>query len=141
MTTKVEFRIGAPDPQAYACALLRTASARGARLLVRLDPDALEAFDARLWTFSQLDFLPHCRVGDALEPRSPIVLTDQLDVGGVGGRDCLVNLGAALVGGWGAMPRVIEIVGLDAPGKDAARARFRSYRQAGIEPTTMEIAR
>lgn len=139
--TRVEFRIGAPDPQAYACALVRTAASRGARLLVRLDTADLDAFDGRLWTFSQIDFLPHCRVGGALEARSPIVLTDAIDIGGVAGRDCLINLGTAQVHGWNALPRVIEVVGPDAPGKAAARTRFRAYRQAGVEPTTMEITR
>ncbi len=140
-TTRVEFRVGAPDPQAYACALLRTAVGRGARLLVRLDASDLDAFNARLWTFSPTDFLAHCRVGDALEVRSPIVLTDALDLGGVQGRDCLVNLGAAELEGWNTLPRVIEVVGLDAACKDAARIRFRAYRQAGVEPTMMEVTR
>ncbi|MHB1668899.1 DNA polymerase III subunit chi [Thiomonas sp.] len=135
----VEFRVGATDPLAYACGLLRTAAAKGATLVVRVAPASMADLDARLWTFSQLDFLPHCRDTDALATRTPIVLTAALGLTAFGGRDCLVNLAPAAMTGWEALPRVIEIVGISAEAKQAGRQRFRAYRQAGCEPTTLEI--
>ncbi|OIQ81537.1 DNA polymerase III subunit chi [mine drainage metagenome] len=137
--TQVEFRVGAGDPLGYACALLRSAQAKGARLLVRVDDAQLDALDERLWTFSALDFLPHCRVGDALQPRSPIVLGGAATVDAGDARDCLVNLAETPPQGWQTWPRVIEIVGADAAAKAAARQRFRAYRDAGCAPTTMEV--
>ncbi len=137
--TQVEFRVGAADPLGYACALLRSAQAKGARLLVRVDAAQLDALDERLWTFSALDFLPHCRVGDALQARSPIVLSSADAVDAETARDCLVNLASAPLQGWQAWPRVIEIVGADAAAKAAARQRFRVYRDAGCAPTTLEV--
>ncbi len=137
--TQVEFRVGAADPLGYACALLRSAQAKGARLLVRVDATQLDALDERLWTFSAHDFLPHCRVGDALQARSPIVLSSADGVEADATRDCLVNLAAAPLQGWQAWPRVIEIVGADAAAKAAARQRFRAYRAAGCAPVTQEV--
>ena len=138
---QVEFRVGAADPLGYACALLRSAQAKGARLLVRVDDAQLDALDERLWTFSQHDFLPHCRIGDALQARTPIVLGSAADVDAGAGdaRDCLVNLAAAPAPSWPTWPRLIEIVGADAAAKAAARQRFRAYRDAGCAPTTMEV--
>ncbi len=135
----VEFRVGAEDPLAYACGLLRTAAAKGATLVVRVAAATIAEFDARLWTFSQLDFVPHCRDTDALATRTPIVLTDAHDLTVFSGRDCLVNLALTTMTGWEVMPRIIEIVGLSAEAKQAGRQRFRVYRLAGCELTTMEI--
>ena len=138
--SSVEFRVGAVDPLAYACVLLRVAVGKGAKLVVRATPPQLDELDARLWTFSQYDFLPHCRAGDALARRTPIVLTDAFDLQSFRDRDCLVNLAPDPASGWQALPRVIEIVGTSSTDKQAGRSRFRAYREAGTEPTTTEIA-
>ena len=135
----IEFRVGAADPLGYACGLLRAAVAKGARLVVRVSPEAMAELDARLWTIPQHDFLPHCRATDALATRTPIVLTDAQDLAGFDGRDCLVNLAPELAVGWEALPRVIEIIGTSVEAKQAGRQRYRAYRQAGCEPITIEI--
>jgi DNA polymerase-3 subunit chi len=135
---RVEFRVGVADPLGYCCGLLRAADAKGARTVVCVPEAWLDELDQRLWTFSQPDFLAHCRVGESLEARSPIVLSERADVRGLQGRDCLVNLGTEEVLGWRQLPRVIELVGADAPAKAAARQRFRMYRIAGCEPHNVE---
>jgi DNA polymerase-3 subunit chi len=135
---RVEFRVGVADPLGYCCGLLRAADAKGARTVVCAPPAWIDELDQRLWTFSQPDFLAHCRVGEPLEARSPIVLSERADVRGLQGRDCLVNLGTEEVLGWRQLPRVIELVGADAPAKAAARERFRMYRSAGCEPHNVE---
>ncbi len=137
---RVEFRVGIGDVPGYCCALLRSATAKGARTVVCAAPALIDELDQRLWTFSQLDFLAHCRVGDALEARSPIVLSEHADIRGLAGRDCLVNLGPEPVQGWNELPRVIELVGVDEAAKASARRRFRLYRDAGCRPQTMELA-
>ncbi len=135
---RVEFRVGVADPLGYCCGLLRAADAKGARTVVCVPAAWIDELDQRLWTFSQPDFLAHCRVGDALEARSPIVLSEGADVRGLQGRDCLVNLGSQEVLGWQQLPRVIELVGSDPQAKAAARQRFRNYRAAGCEPHNVE---
>lgn len=137
--SRVEFRVGIADLQGYACGLLRAAAAKGARLVVRADAEAISGLDDRLWTFSQLDFLPHCRAGDPLEARCPVVLTAADDLADLGGRDCLVNLASTPVTGCEAMARVIELVGSAEADKAAGRRRWRAWRDAGVQPTTMEV--
>lgn len=137
---RVEFRVGLADPLGYCCALLRSATAKGARIVVCAAPAVVDELDQRLWTFSQLDFLAHGRVGDATAARSPIVLSARADVRGIEGRDCLVNLGPEPVQGWNELARVIELVGADEASKAAARSRFRAYRDAGCRPQTLEVA-
>ena len=137
--TEVEFRVGAADPQEYACGLLRAAWTKGARLLVRVAPEQIDAFDLKLWTFSQPDFLPHCRSGDPLQSRTPIVLTTADDLGAGDVRDCLLNLAPTPLGGWQSWPRLIEVVGAEPQARQAARLRFRLYRDAGCQPSTTEI--
>lgn len=136
---RVEFRVGVADPPGYCCALLRSATAKGARTVVCAPAQVLDELDRRLWTFSQLDFLAHCRVGDAQQARSPIVLSADSDIRGVTGRDCLVNLGPDEVLGWRELPRVIELVAADDAAKASARQRFRMYRDAGCRPQTLEV--
>ena len=136
---RVEFRVGAEDPLGYACGLLRSAVAKGARLLVRVDSRQLDALDARLWTFSSLDFIAHCRAGDPTEARSAVVLSTGDAPRAAHARDCLINLAEAQLPDWQDWPRVIENVGADAASKAAARQRFRAYREAGCEPTTVEL--
>ncbi len=138
--TRVEFRVGLRDALGYCCALLRTATARGARPVVCAAEPLVDELDRRLWTFAPGEFLAHCRVGDAVEGRSPIVLCTGADVAALEGRDCLINLGAALVRGWQRLPRVIELVADDEAAKAAARQRFRVYREAGCRPQTLEVA-
>lgn len=138
--TRVEFRVGLRDALAYCCALLRTATAKGARPVVCASPAAIDELDQRLWTFSPGDFLAHCRVGDSGQRHSPIVLCADGDLTQLSGRDCLINFGPALVPGWQRLPRVIELVADDEAAKAAARQRFRVYRDAGCRPQTLEVA-
>ncbi|MBQ9579261.1 MAG: DNA polymerase III subunit chi, partial [Ottowia sp.] len=62
--TEIAFHFNIADDERgklnYACRLLRKAYAQGARVGVLAAPEALEALDAALWTFSQRDFIPHC---------------------------------------------------------------------------------
>ena len=60
--TEVAFHFNAPDRMAYVCRLLRKAVASGARVVVTGMPEALRQLDTALWTFSPVDFVPHCHL-------------------------------------------------------------------------------
>src|SRR5512145_1032321 len=62
--TEVAFHFNAPDKLAYACRLLRKAVGSGARVVVTAPADVLARLNSLLWTFSQLDFIPHATVND-----------------------------------------------------------------------------
>jgi len=73
--TRIDFYSNAPSKLSYACRLARKAYAAGSRLVIfSADNALLTSLDESLWTFSALDFLPHCRAGDPLAAETPIIL-------------------------------------------------------------------
>ena len=130
--TAIAFHVNAPDTVAYACRLLRKAVSAGSKVLVTGEPEQLADLDVALWTFSALDFVPHCR-SDALPDlvrRSPIVLS-------AGGRDgapgaaVRVHLGGPMTGSLDGLDRVIEVVGPGESERSDARARWKQYSAMG----------
>ena len=134
MACAVEFRVNLPDPLRYACGLLRTATQRGARLLVAAPQPFLDELDLLLWTFQPGSFVPHVWQDDPLAAQTPVILASAPDLHQAGRVDALVNLGPGLVPGWDRLDRVIELVGENTADKPAARQRLRAYRAAGVEP-------
>ncbi|MBP7958348.1 MAG: DNA polymerase III subunit chi, partial [Ottowia sp.] len=55
--TDVAFHFNVPDKLGYACRLLRKAHAAGGSVGVVAAPVVLQELDARLWSFSALDFV------------------------------------------------------------------------------------
>jgi len=74
--TRVDFHSNVPGKLAYACRLVRKAYGAGQKVIVVGDQAALQAFDTQLWTFSALDFLPHCGLRHPLADQTPILLAD-----------------------------------------------------------------
>jgi DNA polymerase-3 subunit chi len=135
MPCSVEFRVNLPDPLRYACGLLRTATQRGARVLVAAPEPLLTELDQLLWTFQPGSFVPHVWQDDPLADKTPVILAPQPDLPRAGRVTALVNLGPDLVTGWESLERVIELVSENGPDKPAARERLRAYRAAGFDPT------
>lgn len=129
--TEIAFHFNAPDKLAYACRLLRKAVSGGARAVVS-GPDALLArLDQQLWTFSALDFVPHCMVGspDRVLQASPIVLA--ADVQQAPALPVLVNLGELVPAGFERFARLIEVVSGDEDDRALARGRWKHYAARG----------
>jgi len=133
--TDIAFHTGIANPLDYACRLLRKAYRSGARVAVHGDPALLDRLDQALWTFEQLEFVPHIVLprdgGDANRVAlSPIVL-----VKGAGRAPAECRIGVSLAGhpvdDVGAYERLIAIVGLDPEHREAGRLRWREYERAG----------
>ncbi|MBU6490239.1 MAG: DNA polymerase III subunit chi, partial [Burkholderiales bacterium] len=58
--TRIDFHTNVGDSLMYACRLVRKAYLAGEQAVVLAEPARLRAFDEMLWTFSPLDFVPHC---------------------------------------------------------------------------------
>lgn len=127
--TRIDFHTNVGDPLAYACRLARKAYASGRALVVLAEPTRLAAFDEQLWTFSPLEFVPHCMAKSPLAQDTPVVLASDLD--GVPHHQVLVNLGAPVPAQFARFERLIEIVGNDGDELAAGRERFRFYRDRG----------
>ena len=145
--TEVSFHFNAPDKVAYACRLLRKAMNGGARVVVAGEPQALAQLDAALWTFSALDFIPHC-FGDAspsMIAASPVVLgsgsqTTAYSCHGQGHGQVLVNLGGRVPDGFERFERLIEVVGLGEEDRQVARDRWKHYASRGYVLVRHDLA-
>jgi DNA polymerase-3 subunit chi len=133
--TEVAFHFNAPDRVAYACRLLRKAVGSGARVVVTGLADTLQQLDIALWTFSPIDFVPHCQLpSDAhIVAASPVILTTTTDA--VPHCQVLLNLGPLVPDGLAQFQRVIEIVTLDDDDRQIARKRWKQYADQGYAIT------
>jgi DNA polymerase-3 subunit chi len=136
---EVAFHFNAPDKVHYAARLVRKAVARGNRLLVLTDPEDMGTLDTALWTLEPDAFLAHALDNDpvAVRQRSPVLLACSLaqDFDA----DVLVNLRHAWVDTWVRFAKVVEVVSEDETDRQAARDRWRMYRQNGVEPVHHDL--
>jgi DNA polymerase III subunit chi len=140
--TGVEFHFNAPDKIGYACRLLRKAVGTGAKVVVTGEPVLLRELDTALWTFSALDFVPHCygdTGGAAVLAASPVVLSDSAQ--SAPHHDVLVNLGARVPEGFERFERLIEVVTLDEEDRQHGRRRWKHYADRGYAIERRDRAR
>lgn len=138
--TEVAFHFNASDKLGYACRLLRKAVGQGVRVVVTAAPELLQRLDTTLWTFAPLAFIPHCHAGSEarLRDASPVLLAPALD--GVPAHPVLLNLGEAVPPGFERFERLIEVVTLDDPDRQAARQRWKHYADRGYAITRHDLA-
>lgn len=137
--TDVAFHFNAPDTVAYACRLLRKAVSSGAKIVVTGHADTLQALDSALWTFSPVDFVPHCYLeNDAwVVAASPVILAPLTE--SVPHQQVLLNMGDAVPSGFERFERVIEVVGLDDEDRQLARRRWKHYTDLGYAITRHDL--
>src|SRR5690606_5477621 len=128
----------------HACVLTEQAWIDGERVLVWLDDAAqMQQFDQLLWTFSDGAFVPHEPLAD--DPASaaaPVQLHDGPTLDATilaGGFQTLITLHAAPAPETLRFNRVLEVIDADPATRDAGRARFRFYREAGASPEHIEV--
>jgi DNA polymerase-3 subunit chi len=127
--TQIDFHTNVGDSLLYACRLARKAYQAGQPLVVLAESARLRAFDERLWSFSPLDFIPHCMAQNALARETPIVLTD--DLGHAPHHHILLNLGVTVPEQFARFERLLEVVGNVQDELVAGRERYRFYRDRG----------
>ncbi|RJG05380.1 DNA polymerase III subunit chi [Noviherbaspirillum cavernae] len=137
--TRIDFHSNVPDKIAYACRLVRKARAADCRIVLYADDKAaLATLDQALWTFSELDFLPHVMADDANAQTTPIILTDS-DSAELPHHQILINLSVTTPAYFASFERMFEIVSADDADKAAGRERYRYYQQRGY-PLTHFVA-
>ncbi len=128
--TDVRFYHNAPDRLRVACVLTAKASGGGRRVSVFApDGNIARHFDQMLWSFQPLAFVPHVPAGSPLAAETPVVIGSRLDA--LPDDDVLINLGDDLPDGFERFSLVIEVVGPSDPERQAARGRFRRYKEQG----------
>ena len=141
--TEVAFHFNAPDKLGYACRLLRKAFNAQAKVVVLANANDLATLDAQLWTFSALEFIPHCHAQaqpDVLLA-SPIVLTSTLENSAHWPHhQVLVNLDMEMPIGFEKFERVVEVVTLDEEERQQARRRWKHYADRGYPIVRHDLA-
>ena len=135
--TRIDFHSNVPDRLGYVCRLVRKAYGAGQKIVVHATPDVLTRLDAQLWTFSALDFLPHCGLQSPHADVTPIILAAELPA--VPHHELLINLHSGMPAGFASFERLIEVVGNEPDDRAAARQRFREYRERGYPLTHHDI--
>ena len=128
--TRIDFHFNTPDKLSYACRIVRKAHAAGQPVVVYCSDTArLHDFDQALWSFSPLDFLPHCYAHDPLAANTPILLTSSADR--PPSHQVLINLDDERPPFFSEFERLIEIVGSDDADRSKGRDRYKFYRDRG----------
>ena len=140
---RIDFHFNVEDRLQYACRVVRKARAADKSVLAYTrEPARLARFDAALWIFSALDFVPHVYVDSPLSARTPVLLTLDASVAAPP-RDVFLNLDDDVPPAFnemaGRFERLIEVVSRDGDARLRARDRFKRYRDAGITPNTFEM--
>ena len=152
---QVEFYvIGSAAPSArltLACRLAEQAYLGERTALLWLsDSREQQTLDELLWTFLDGSFVPHEVLTEAnralaaapasaatAESTAPVVLSAGIEP--AHGFDLLINLAPQLPPCLGHARRVAEIVDGDESRRRAARARFKAYRELGLQPATHNV--
>lgn len=138
--TEIAFHFNVPDKLGYLCRLLRKALLSGSQVVVTGETNALNQLDTALWTFSALDFVPHCRlpVEPQISTNSPVVLTESASLAPHQG--VLVNWGVGVPGGFEQFERLIEVVTSEEQDRSQARQRWKHYADRGYAITRHDLA-
>ena len=130
--TEIDFYSGG-DKLHTACRLVAKAVRKGLKVMVySSDVTTLEGIDKLLWTFSPMDFIPHCRADHKLADVTPVVLGHNAKK--IPHDEVLVSLRNEVPPFFSRFQRLIEIVSAaDETDKREARERYRHYRDRGYE--------
>ncbi|MGD8514408.1 MAG: DNA polymerase III subunit chi [Granulosicoccaceae bacterium] len=140
--TRVDFYIShstrAQNELHTACRLADKAFRLGHSVYIHTaNAEQAERLDDLLWTFRDGSFVPHGLQQGASGNDLPIVIGHDSEPTEI--RDVLINLADAIPGFFSRFERVAEVVNGRAELRDAARERFRFYRERGYALESHDI--
>ncbi len=143
---RIDFHSNVNDKLEYACRLTRkiwntiSEGQPGRNIVIVGEQSDLKKLDKLLWTFSSVDFLPHCFIDDEAVVETPIVLTDDfvfLALASIPHSDVMIHLGMRMPETVPALvarfPRIVEVVTVNEAEQLAGRNRYKSYQDLGHE--------
>ncbi len=136
--TEVLFYANADNKLQTACTLTAKALARGMRvMLFTPDSETTERLSKLIWSAPATGFVPHCRSADRLAPVTPVIVDHVAEP--LIHDQVLVNLCESTPPFFSRFQRLVEIVGTEEADREAARARFRFYRDRGYDIRTHNL--
>ena len=137
--TRIDFYFEAKDKLQVACRLSAKAAQQRLRVLIyTADESQAHRIDKMLWTWQATGFLPHCMTRNALAAETPVLITH--DPEDTPHDEVLLNLHFEWPPAFSRFRRLLEIVGRDDQDREAARARFRFYRDRGYEIANHDLS-
>ena len=143
---RIDFHSNVSDKLEYVCRLTRkiwstTPEGQPVRNIVIVGDRAdLKKLDELMWTFSGIDFLPHCFITDEAAPETPIVLSENFSastLNAIPHADVMIHLGMNMPQDVPALverfPRIVEVVTVNEAERLAGRERYKAYRALGHE--------
>jgi DNA polymerase-3 subunit chi len=143
---RIDFHSNVSDKLEYACRLTRkiwsaTPEGEPVRNIVMVGEKAdLQKLNELLWSFSSVDFLPHCFIDDEAAAETPIILTDDFAsaaLNNIPHADVMIHLGMRMPADVPALvarfPRIVEVVTVNEAERLAGRERYKAYRELGHE--------
>jgi DNA polymerase-3 subunit chi len=122
-----------------ACRVVEKAYLAGNTVLVwHTELEELKEFDELLWTFGDGSFVPHEPIAANGFEVAPVLLS--MGTAPTFPFDVLVNLAPDVPACVASAQRVAEFLDGDPARRQAGRARFRVYKDRGIQPNTHNIA-
>lgn len=138
--TRIDFYFEAEDKLQVACRLSAKAVQQKLRVLIYA-PDEAQAqrIDKMLWTWQATAFLPHCMTRSPLAAQTPVLITHEPE--DMPHDEVLLNLHYEWPPAFSRFQRLVEIVGRDDEDREAARGRFRFYRDRGYEIVNHDLSK
>ena len=138
--TRIDFYFEAADKLQVACRLSAKAAQQQLRVLIYTADEAhAQRIDRLLWTWQATGFLPHCMTKSQLAGQTPVLITH--DPEDTPHDEVLLNLHHAWPPAFSRFQRLVEIVGRENEDREAARARFRFYRDRGYEIVNHDLSK
>lgn len=136
--TSIDFYTHVAEPLAVAARLVAKAWPQHASVRVlTADAQATDVLDRLLWQQSATSFLPHCRLASPLAGETPIIVDHVREHEGPAA--VLINLSLEAPPFFARFERLAEIVSTDEAHVQAARDRYRFYRERGYELRTHNL--
>ncbi len=130
--TRIDFYSGSNDKLHTACRLSAKVIQQDLKVTIYIpDDETAERLDKLLWTFSSTAFIPHCRVDDKLAYATPVIISQHDEP--LPHDNVLINLHDGYPPFFSRFLRLIEISGTTAEDTEAARTRYRFYKDRGYE--------
>jgi DNA polymerase-3 subunit chi len=135
MALSIQFYHLTRDPLEVALPkILEKAYGQKMRVLIKTESaEIAQALSTHLWEYRQESFLPHGTVAEGQAELQPILLSPELKAMN-GANLWVVTDGTEITPGTDGVTRVLDMFnGLDDTATAAARARWKSYKDAGLE--------
>jgi DNA polymerase III subunit chi len=142
VTERIDFYVlpgaGERDRLLLACRLTEKAYGLDHRVYIHAaDEHQARQLDELLWTFKQHSFVPHARYPVAADETAPVLIG--VDAEPDCAAEVLINLADEVPAGYARFQRIAELVDQQPAVLEASRARFRFYREQGLEPHSHKL--